>query len=122
MIIPKIVKIVYLYTTYQPLYDKIKEVIEQKKIFEKKSLSILLIVIMEFRMLLIYNRIYPRTRREVPAGGLWPPGEGANLYRHLVPYHGKCKRIQSRIKFIYLFIYMHQPRPRARHRNFGPGK
>ena len=30
MIVPSIVKIVYLYTTYQPLYDKIKDVIEQK--------------------------------------------------------------------------------------------
>ena len=35
MIISKIVKIVYLYTTYQPLYGKIKEVIEQKNIFKK---------------------------------------------------------------------------------------
>ena len=39
-----------------------------------------------------------------------------NIDRRLVPYHGKCKRIQSRIEFIYiyiyiyiyLFIYMHQ--------------
>ena len=48
---------------------------------------------------------YPRARREAPAGGQRPPGEGANLNRHLVPYHGKRKRIQSRIEFIYLFIY-----------------
>ena len=31
MIVPSIVKIVYLYTTYQPLYDKIKTVIREKK-------------------------------------------------------------------------------------------
>ena len=31
MIVPSIVKIVYLYTTYQPLYDKIKAVIREKK-------------------------------------------------------------------------------------------
>ena len=37
MIVPTIVKIVYLYTTYQPLYDKIKELIQQKNISEKKN-------------------------------------------------------------------------------------
>ena len=31
IIVPSIVKIVYLYTTYQPLYDKIKAVIREKK-------------------------------------------------------------------------------------------
>ena len=31
MIVPLVVKIVYLYTTYQPLYDKIKYIIQQKK-------------------------------------------------------------------------------------------
>ena len=29
-----------------------------------------------------------------------PEGEGANLDRRLVPYHGKCMRIQSHIEFI----------------------
>ena len=33
-----------------------------------------------------------------------PEGEGANLDRRLVPYHGKCKRIQSRVEFIYIYI------------------
>ena len=37
MILPSIVKIVYLYTTYQPLYDEIKELIQQKNISEKKN-------------------------------------------------------------------------------------
>ena len=31
-----------------------------------------------------------------------PEREGANVDRRLVPYHAKCKRIQSRIEFIYL--------------------
>ena len=31
MIDPTIMKIVYLYTSYQPLYDKIKKVIQEKK-------------------------------------------------------------------------------------------
>ena len=37
-------------------------------------------------------------------------GEGANLDRRLVPYHGKCKRIQSRIELIYnIYIYLFIP-------------
>ena len=53
---------------------------------------------------------YPLARREAPAEGRRPEGEGANIDRRLVPYHGKSMRIQSRIEFIYiyLFIYMHQ--------------
>ena len=43
-----------------------------------------------------YN--YPEGRR--------PEGEGANINRLLVPYHAKCKRIQSRIEFIYIYIYI----------------
>ena len=34
IIAPSIVKIVYLYTSYQPLYDKIKEIIAQKNIID----------------------------------------------------------------------------------------
>ena len=30
---------------------------------------------------------YPLARREAPAEGRRPEGEGANLDRHLVPYH-----------------------------------
>ena len=33
-------------------------------------------------------------------------GEGANLDWRLVPYHGKCKRIQSRIEVIFLAIFV----------------
>ena len=47
------------------------------------------------------------------------PGEGANLDRRLV-HHGKCKRIQSRIEFIYLYasttVLMHDIG------KIGPGK
>ena len=39
-----------------------------------------------------------------------PDGEGANIDRRLVSYHGKCRRIQSRIEFVYLFIYMYGTR------------
>ena len=42
----------------------------------------------------------PLARRQAPAEGRRPEGEGANIDRHLVPYHGKCKRIQSHIEFI----------------------
>ena len=41
----------------------------------------------------------PLARREAFAAGRRP--EGANIDRRLVPYHGKCRRIQSRIEFIY---------------------
>ena len=44
---------------------------------------------------------YPLARRKAPAEGRRPEGVGANIDRRLVPYHGKCKRIQSRIEFIY---------------------
>ena len=56
--------------------------------------------------------------------------EGANLDRHLVPYHGKQgeSNLASSLfiyLFICLFIYLYASTahgPRARHRNFGPGK
>ena len=48
--------------------------------------------------------VYPLARREAPAEDRRPKGEGANIDRCLVPYHAKCKRIQSRIEFIYLYI------------------
>ena len=49
----------------------------------------------------------PLARREAPAEGRRPEGEGANIDRRLVPYHGKSRRIQSCIEFIYLFIYIY---------------
>ena len=49
----------------------------------------------------------PLARREAQAEGRRPVGEGANIDRRLVPYHGNCRRIQSRIEFIYLFIYIY---------------
>ena len=49
----------------------------------------------------------PLARREAPAEGRRPEGEGDNIDRRLVPYHGKCKRIQSHIEFIYIFIYLY---------------
>ena len=39
MIVPKIVKIVYLCTTYQPLYDKIKKLLK-KRIYLRKKLRL----------------------------------------------------------------------------------
>ena len=56
--------------------------------------------------------VYPLARREAPDEGRRPAGDGANFVRCLVPYHGKCKRIQSRIESIYLFI----PSPGAKRR------
>ena len=38
---------------------------------------------------------------------LVPGGEGANIDRRLVPYHGECKRIQSHIEFIYIYIFIY---------------
>ena len=55
----------------------------------------------------IVHQPCPLARREAPAEDRRPDGQGANLDRRLVPYHGKCKRIQSRIEFIYLFIYLY---------------
>ena len=40
-----------------------------------------------------FSFIYPIARREAPADGRMPEGEGANLDRHLVPYYvkqGEC--------------------------------
>ena len=54
------------------------------------------------------KRSYPLARRESPAEGRRPEGEGANIDRRLVPYHAKSMRIQSRSEFIYVYIYMHQ--------------
>ena len=45
-------------------------------------------------------RACPLAGREAPAEGRRPEGEGANIDRRLVPYHGKSRRIQSRIEFI----------------------
>ena len=42
-------------------------------------------------------------QRDTPAEGRRPEGKGANLDRRFVPYHGKCKRIQSRIE-LYICI------------------
>ena len=45
--------------------------------------------------------VYALARREAQAKGRRPEAEGANMDLPLVPYHGTCKRIQSRIEFIY---------------------
>ena len=54
--------------------------------------------------------VFPKALAE----GRRPEGEGANIDRRLVPYHGKWKRVQSRIEciyiYIYIYIYMHQLR------------
>ena len=72
----------------------------------------------------IYN--YPLDRREAPAAGVSPAGEGPNIDGRLVPYTRDAMRTKSRIEFIYLYIYlyiyMHQPWSSCAHRNFGPGK
>ena len=50
----------------------------------------------------------PLARREAPAEGRRPKGEGANLDRHLVPYH--VKQGESNLAsslYIYLFIYLY---------------
>ena len=52
--------------------------------------------------------ICPLARREAPAEGRRPEGEGANLGRHLVPYH--VKQGESNLAsslYIYLFIYLY---------------
>ena len=36
-----------------------------------------------------------------------PRAKGANIDRRLVPYDAKCKRIQSRIKIIYIYTYLY---------------
>ena len=56
---------------------------------------------------ILYYIFYILFPRQAWSAGRKPEGEGANLDRHLVPYHGKCKRIQSGITFIYLFIYLY---------------
>ena len=50
----------------------------------------------------------PLARREAPPGGRRPEGKGANLDRHLVPYHvkqGESSLVSS--LYIYLFIYLY---------------
>ena len=54
-----------------------------------------------------WSNINPLGRREAPVEGRRHEGEGAILDRRFVPYHGKFKRIQSRIEFIYLYIYIY---------------
>ena len=66
----------------------------------------------------------PRSARSAGRGpkARRPEGEGANLDRHLVPYH--VKQGESNLAsslYIYLFICINRG-PHARHRNFGPGK
>ena len=63
----------------------------------------------------------PLARRKAPAEGRRPKDEGANLDRHLVPYHvkqGKSNLTSS--LYIYLFIYMHQPRSSCAASEFWP--
>ena len=59
------------------------------------------------QMSLAQTQYHPLARRDAPAEDRRPEGEGANIDRRLVPYHGKCRRIQSRIEFIYLYIYIY---------------
>ena len=42
-----------------------------------------------------------------PAEGRRPEGDGANLVRHLVPYHGKCK-VNPILHRLYLFMYIYK--------------
>ena len=75
------------------------------KIFNRFSaylVSVNLIWITQFFWYLYFN---PLARREAPAEGRRCEGEGANIDRRLVTYHGKCKRNQSRIH-IYIYIYI----------------
>ena len=46
----------------------------------------------------MHDLCFPLARREAPAEGRSPEGEGANIDRRLVPYHAKCMQIQSRIE------------------------
>ena len=48
--------------------------------------------------------VYPLARREAPAEGRRPEGEGANLDRHLVPYHGK-QRESNLASSLYIYLY-----------------
>ena len=67
------------------------------------------------------DTLYPLARREAPAEGRRPEREGANLDRHLVPYHGKQGESNlASSSFIYLFIYMHQPRSSCAASEFWP--
>ena len=57
----------------------------------------------------------PLARRKAPAEGQRPEGEGANLDRHLIPYHGKQgeSNLASSL-FIYLYICINRgPHARA---------
>ena len=46
----------------------------------------------------------PLARREPPPGGRRPEGKGANLDRHLVPYHVKQGE-SSLVSSLYIYIY-----------------
>ena len=59
-------------------------------------------------MLFCTRFVLSLARRESPAEGPTHKAEGANIDRRLVPYHGKCKRMQSRIEFIYIYIYIYK--------------
>ena len=47
---------------------------------------------------------HPLARREAPAEGRRPEGEGANLDRHLVPYHGKQGE-SNLASSLFIYIY-----------------
>ena len=60
---------------------------------------------MVYCYILHLDRNYPLARRDASAEGRRPEGEGANLDRHLVPYH--VKQGESNLTsslYIYLFI------------------
>ena len=46
----------------------------------------------------------PLARREAPPGGRRPEGKGANLDRHLVPYHVKQGE-SSLASSLYIYLY-----------------
>ena len=55
----------------------------------------------------IFVQTSPLARREAPVEGRRPDGEGANLDRRLVPYHGKCALGNPISYRVYLFIYIY---------------
>ena len=70
------------------------------------------------------NQISHRVYLFIPSLGAdrRPAGEGANIYRCLVPYTRDAMGTKSRIEFIYLYICINRgPHARA-FWNFGPGK